>query len=50
MRNGAEVNIDDFVDYTTEYKAYIKKAKIVNGHMTGLCPFHGDTDIRFSDS
>ncbi len=48
MRNGAEVNIDDFVDYTTEYKAHIKKAKIVNGHMTGLCPFHSDTNNSFS--
>ena len=48
MRNGAEVNIDDFVDYTTEYKAYIKKARIVNGHMTGLCPFHSDTNNSFS--
>ena len=48
MRNGSEVNIDDFVDYTTEYKAYIKKARIVNGHMTGLCPFHSDTNNSFS--
>ncbi len=48
MRNGAEVNIDDFVDYTTEYKAHVKKSRIVNGHLTGLCPFHNDTNNSFS--
>lgn len=48
MRNGAEVNIDDFVDYTAEYKSIIKKAKIINGHLTGLCPFHHDTNNSFS--
>lgn len=48
MRNGAEVNIDDFVDYTTEYKAHVKKSRIVNDHLTGLCPFHNDTNNSFS--
>lgn len=48
MGNGAEVNIDDFVDYTTEYKAHVKKSRIVNGHLTGLCPFHNDTNNSFS--
>lgn len=49
MRNGAEVNIDDFVNYEAEYKGYVKNAKIVNGHMTGFCPFHKDVhDASFS--
>ena len=43
-----EVNIDEFVDYESEYRGYVKKAKISAGHMTGLCPFHNDRNNSFS--
>ena len=48
MGIGTGVNIDDFVDYKTEYGSIIKKAVTVGGHMTGLCPFHSDTNNSFS--
>ena len=48
MRNGTEPNIDDFVNYESEYRPHIKKAVVAGGHMTGLCPFHSDRNNSFS--
>lgn len=48
MRNRRELNIDEFVDYKSEYSPYVKKAVIAGGNMTGLCPFHNDKNNSFS--
>ena len=48
MRNGADQNIDDFVDYEAEYRQHVKKAVVLGGKMTGLCPFHSDSNNSFS--
>lgn len=44
----AEVNIDNIVDYRSEYWAYIKKPHISGHSLTGLCPFHDDHNNSFS--
>lgn len=43
-----EINIDDFVDYASEYKAAIKDAKITGDQLIGRCPFHDDNKDSFS--
>lgn len=43
-----EVNIDQVVDYKSEYWAYIKKPRISGDELTGLCPFHEDHNNSFS--
>ena len=44
----AEVNIDNLIDYKTEYSRVIKKAHITGDQMTGCCPFHEDRSSSFS--
>lgn len=41
-------NIDDFVNYESEYRPHVKKAVVVGTKMTGLCPFHNDRNNSFS--
>ena len=43
-----DVNLDQLVDYKTEYCSIIKKSKISGDNLTGLCPFHDDTNNSFS--
>lgn len=40
--------IDERIDYENFYSSYIKKYKISNGELIGLCPFHNDTKASFS--
>ena len=40
--NAEQLNIDDFVNYETEYRAIIKGAKPSGGNLVGRCPFHDD--------
>lgn len=42
------LNIDDFVNYESEYRPHVKKAVVVGTQMTGLCPFHNDRNNSFS--
>ena len=42
------INIDDFVNYESEYKKVVKKAVVLGSKMTGLCPFHSDSNNSFS--
>lgn len=44
----AEVDLDRLVDYKTEYCSIIKKHNIAGNNLTGLCPFHNDTNNSFS--
>ena len=44
----SDINIDDVVDYESEYKAVIQKHHITGHNLTGLCPFHQDTQNSFS--
>jgi len=48
MRDASALNIDDFVDYEAEYRQHVKKAVVLGGKMTGLCPFHSDSNNSFS--
>lgn len=41
-------DIDRLVDYKAEYSRVIKKSKITGDNLTGLCPFHNDTNHSFS--
>lgn len=43
-----EVDIDQLVDYKTEYSLIIPKYKISGDNLTGLCPFHDDKNNSFS--
>ena len=42
------INIDDVVNYETEYRAAVEKATIRGDRLTGLCPFHKDKNASFS--
>lgn len=42
------MEIDKVLDYRAEYSAVIKKAKISGDKLTGLCPFHDDSNASFS--
>lgn len=44
----AEVDIDNIVDYKSEYWAHIKKPHLSGHSLTGLCPFHDDHNNSFS--
>lgn len=46
--NAAEVDLDQLVDYKTEYASVIKKHQITGDQMIGLCPFHPDRNNSFS--
>lgn len=46
--NADQLNIDDFVNYETEYRAIIKGAKPSGGNLVGRCPFHDDQKNSFS--
>lgn len=43
-----QINIDDFVDYRTEYSAVIKSPKITGDRLVGKCPFHKDDKESFT--
>lgn len=43
-----KVNIDEIVDYKTEYEQVVKKPEISGRRLTGLCPFHDDRKASFS--
>lgn len=43
-----DINLDQLVDYKTEYCSIIKKSKISGDNLTGLCPFHDDRNNSFS--
>lgn len=43
-----QINIDDFVDYKTEYEAVIKHPKITGDRLVGKCPFHKDDKESFT--
>ena len=42
------INIDDIVNYETEYRAAVEKAVVRGDRLTGLCPFHKDKNASFS--
>lgn len=44
----AQVNIDDFVDYSAEYKRYIPNGKVQGNRFIGKCPFHADDKDSFT--
>ena len=46
--NAGQLNIDDFVNYETEYKSTIKSAKLSGSSLVGRCPFHDDKKNSFS--
>lgn len=48
LNSSAEINIDQLVDYITEYSRAIKKPKLSGNNLIGLCPFHNDTNSSFS--
>ncbi|MBR4439716.1 MAG: DUF927 domain-containing protein [Clostridia bacterium] len=41
-------NLDNIVDYRTEYESTVEKAKITGTNLLGCCPFHGDKNPSFS--
>lgn len=43
-----QLNIDDFVDYATEYKSILKHAEITGDRIIGRCPFHDDKKNSFT--
>lgn len=46
--NTEQVNIDDFVNYESEYRSVIKGAKVTGTRLLGRCPFHDDKKDSFS--
>ena len=43
-----DINIDEIVNYETEYRQYIKGAKRSGDDLIGRCPFHDDHNDSFS--
>lgn len=43
-----DIDIDQLIDYKSEYWPYIKKPHVSGNNLTGLCPFHDDTNNSFS--
>lgn len=43
-----KVNIDDIVDYKTEYEHSVKKPEVSGSRLVSLCPFHDDRKASFS--
>lgn len=43
-----DIDIDQLIDYKSEYWPYIKKPHVSGNNLTGLCPFHNDTNNSFS--
>ncbi len=41
-----DIDIDQLIDYRSEYWPYIKKPHVSGNNLTGLCPFHNDRDHR----
>lgn len=48
MTGRDSINIDQLVDYKTEYSQVVKHAQITGDTLRGLCPFHEDTSPSFS--
>lgn len=46
--NDNAVNLDQVLDYRSEYAPYVRNAKISGGQMTGICPFHDDRNASLS--
>lgn len=45
--NANEINIDQVVNYQAEYEC-IKKHRISGNQLTGICPFHSDSNPSFA--
>ena len=43
-----DMDMDQIVDYKTEYSQVIKKHTISGNQLNGLCPFHDDRESSFS--
>lgn len=48
MTGRDSINIDQLVDYKTEYSQVVKHAQISGDKLRGLCPFHDDQNNSFS--
>lgn len=48
LNNAENLNIDDFVNYASEYKLSIRGSKLSGEQINGRCPFHEDTSDSFS--
>ena len=48
MTDREPIDIDQLVDYKTEYSQVIKHAQISGDKLRGLCPFHDDQSSSFS--
>ena len=48
MAQATKIDLDSCLDYEWIYAAEIQKAKINGDRLTGLCPFHGDTNASLS--
>lgn len=46
--NTNAVNIDEFVNYASEYGSIIKRSKISGNRLIGKCPFHDDAKDSFT--
>ncbi len=46
--NMGHIDIDQLVDYKTEYSQVVKHAQITGDTLRGLCPFHEDSKPSFS--
>ena len=43
-----KINLDQIIDYRTEYTAGVQKSKVTGDRLVGLCPFHNDSKPSFS--
>ena len=46
--NVSEKNIDQSIDYESEYRIHLKKVKVSGDRLTSLCPFHDDKNASFT--